>query len=52
MVEGGGEGQATGAHTGTPDVFISYASPNSAVAESVCEALQRARVTCWIAHGV
>lgn len=32
--------QATGAHTGTPDVFISYASPDSAFAETVCEAFE------------
>jgi len=34
MAEGGGEAQATSGHTGTPDVFISYASPSSAVAET------------------
>ena len=49
MAEGGGEGQATDAKTGTHDVFVSYASPDSAVAEAVCEALKRAGVTCWIA---
>jgi TolB-like protein len=31
------------------DVFISYASPDSARAESVCEALEQAGVACWIA---
>ncbi len=49
MAEGGGEGQATGANTRTSDVFISYASDNSAVAKSVCEALERAGINCWIA---
>jgi len=49
MAEGGGEAQATSGHTGTPDVFISYASPNNTVREAVCEALERAGVTCWIA---
>jgi TolB-like protein/cytochrome c-type biogenesis protein CcmH/NrfG len=45
MAEGGGE--KTGGST--PDVFISYASLDSAIAESACEALERARVSCWIA---
>jgi TolB-like protein/Flp pilus assembly protein TadD len=49
VAEGDGERQATGAHGGTPDVFISYASPDSTIAETVCEALERAGVTCWIA---
>jgi len=49
VAEGGSEGQATGARTGTPDVFLSYASPNSAVAEAACEALERTGVMCWIA---
>jgi hypothetical protein len=49
VAESGGEEQATGAHSGTHDVFISYASPNSTVGETVCEALERAGVTCWIA---
>ncbi len=49
MPEGGGEEQTTGARSGTPDVFISYASPDSAVAETVCESLERAGVACWIA---
>jgi TolB-like protein/Tfp pilus assembly protein PilF len=31
------------------DVFISYASHDKAVAESVCKALESAGVTCWIA---
>jgi len=31
------------------DVFISYASQDKAQAESVCEALERAGVVCWIA---
>jgi TolB-like protein/Tfp pilus assembly protein PilF len=32
-----------------PDVFISYASPDSAIAETVCAALERDGVACWIA---
>ena len=31
------------------DVFISYASQDKAVADSVCHALERAGVACWIA---
>lgn len=49
MAERGGEEQARGARISTLDVFISYASPNSTVSDAVCEALERAGVTCWIA---
>jgi len=49
VAEGGGEGQATSANTGTPDVFISYASPDSAVADSVCGGLEQAGIRCWVA---
>jgi TolB-like protein/Tfp pilus assembly protein PilF len=31
------------------DVFISYASQDKAVADEVCESLERAGVACWIA---
>ena len=30
-------------------VFISYASQDKAVAEAVCQALEKAGVACWIA---
>ncbi|MGO9632295.1 MAG: toll/interleukin-1 receptor domain-containing protein, partial [Steroidobacteraceae bacterium] len=30
-------------------VFISYASQDKAVADSVCQALEKAGVPCWIA---
>jgi TolB-like protein len=33
----------------TPNVFVSYASPDGAIAETACEALEKAGVTCWIA---
>jgi adenylate cyclase len=49
VAEGDGEGQTTGAQSATPDVFISYASANSAVAEAACEAIEQAGMTCWIA---
>jgi TolB-like protein/Tfp pilus assembly protein PilF len=49
MTKGGSEGQTTGAHSGTPDVFLSYASPDSGVADTVCEALESEGITCWIA---
>ena len=49
MSEGGGEEQTTVAQSGTPEVFISYASQDSAVAESVCSALEHAGIRCWLA---
>jgi hypothetical protein len=35
VAEGGGGEQATGADSSTHDIFISYASPNSAVAAAL-----------------
>jgi TolB-like protein len=49
MAEGAGEEQSVGARFGTPDVFISFASPDSAVAGAVCDALERDGVSCWVA---
>ncbi len=49
MAEVGGEGQATGAHGGTLGVFISYASQDAAVANSVVENLERHGLRCWVA---
>ena len=46
MAEGGGGEKASGS---TLTVFISYASLDSAIAETACEALEKAGVTCWIA---
>lgn len=46
MAEDGDDEKVTGS---TPTVFISYASLDSVIAESVCEALEKAGVTCWIA---
>jgi adenylate cyclase len=44
MAEGGG-----GAIGSTPTVFVSYASQDAAVANSVVEALETAGLRCWIA---
>jgi TolB-like protein/tetratricopeptide (TPR) repeat protein len=49
VAEGDGEGQTTGAHSATPDVFISYASQDASIADSVVAALERQGLTCWIA---
>jgi adenylate cyclase len=49
VAEGGGVGQATDANSAALDVFISYASPDSAVADTLCEALELEGVSCWIA---
>jgi len=46
MSEGGGEEKVRG---GTPTAFISYASQDAAVANSLVEALERQGVRCWIA---
>jgi hypothetical protein len=35
VAEGGGEGQAIGARSSAPDVFISYALPDAAVATAL-----------------
>lgn len=49
MDEGDGEGRATSAQSATPDVFISYASQDAAVASAVVAALERQGIKCWIA---
>jgi adenylate cyclase len=49
VAEGGGGEQSTGAGSGTHDIFISYASPNSAVADAVAAALERHGRKCWMA---
>jgi adenylate cyclase len=49
VVEGGSEEQATGARSGAPEVFISYASQDAAVANAVVVALERDGMKCWIA---
>jgi hypothetical protein len=49
VAEGGGEGQTAGAHTRMPDVFISYASQDTAVANAIVEILEGNGLRCWIA---
>ena len=49
MAEGDGEEQATGATSGTPDVFLSYASQDAAVADSIVAVLESQGIRCWIA---
>ena len=49
MVDVDGKEPVIGAFSGAHTVFVSYASPDSAVALSVCEALEQVGVNCWIA---
>jgi TolB-like protein len=49
VAEGNGEEQTSSARPGTPDVFISYASQDSALADAVVSALERQGLKCWIA---
>jgi len=49
VAEGGGEEQGTGVRSRTPDVFISYASQDAAVANAVVGTLERCGIKCWIA---
>jgi TIR domain len=49
VAEGDGEEQGAGTHAGTPDVFISHASQDAAVADAVVAALERHGLNCWIA---
>jgi TolB-like protein len=49
VAEGGGEGQATGARTGAHDVFVSYASQDTAVANTIVENLEQHGLRCWMA---
>jgi TolB-like protein/cytochrome c-type biogenesis protein CcmH/NrfG len=49
VAEGDGEGLAATAHMTTPDVFISYASQDTAVANALVAALESQEITCWIA---
>jgi len=46
MAQGSGEAQTTGS---TPDVFLSYASQDAAVANSLVENLEQQGLRCWLA---
>ena len=49
MAEGDGEGQTSGARSAAPDVFLSYASQDAAVANALCGTLEQAGIPCWLA---
>jgi hypothetical protein len=49
VAEGGGDGRSSSAQPATPDVFISYASQDAAVASAVVATLERHGIKCWIA---
>ncbi len=49
MGESGSEEQASSARSGTRDVFISYASPDTPIANDVAAALEGQGLECWIA---
>src|SRR5450432_3051700 len=49
MAEGSGEAEAAGAHPGAPDVFVSYASQDAALAHETVEILEKQGISCWIA---
>jgi len=44
-----GPAETAGATPEPARVFISYASPDTAVADTVCAALERGGISCWIA---
>ena len=50
MAEGDGEGQISGARFAAPDVFLSYASQDAAVANALCGTLEQAGIPCWLVH--
>jgi adenylate cyclase len=49
VAEGDGVEHTIGGRTGTPDVFISYASHDTHVADNVAAALEGQGLKCWIA---
>jgi serine/threonine-protein kinase len=49
VAEGDGEEQTTADLPGMPDVFISYASQNTGIANAVVAVLERGGLRCWIA---
>jgi TIR domain-containing protein len=49
VAEGGAEQRMTGMQSVAADVFLSYASPDTAIADAVCGAVESDHVSCWIA---
>jgi TolB-like protein/tetratricopeptide (TPR) repeat protein len=49
VAEGGSGGQAVDARTATPDVFVSYASQDAAVANTIVQSLETKGLRCWMA---
>ncbi len=49
MAEEGSEDLVIGANVGKPDVFISHASQDAAIAAAVAGALERTGIKCWMA---
>ena len=49
LVEGDAEGGTTGAEACPHDVFVSYASQSTAIADAVAAALEGQGIKCWIA---
>jgi TolB-like protein/Tfp pilus assembly protein PilF len=49
VAEGDGKERTTGAHSATPDVFVSYASQDAGVANAVVTALEHQGLNCWLA---
>jgi TolB-like protein/Tfp pilus assembly protein PilF len=49
VAEAGSEGRATGTHAGHSHVFISYASQDTAIAETIVESLEQHGIRCWMA---
>jgi TolB-like protein/Flp pilus assembly protein TadD len=49
MAEAGDDERPASAPSGAPEVFVSYASPDSAVADEIVATLERQGVKCWIA---
>jgi adenylate cyclase len=49
MAEGDEKQRATDAHSAMPDVFVSYASQDAALADETVEILEQQGISCWIA---
>jgi hypothetical protein len=49
VAEDGVEQRRSGIQSVAADAFLSYASPDAAIADTVCGALESEQLTCWIA---